>query len=275
MPWFPDFANAAELARRSVRADAEEDPIGQYLAALDRGETGALEDAWPVHVTVDDPRAGHVRGHWSLRRFVHRSESWLAEHHAEVGTRASIEVDGRAVVELMVRLAEPDGRDRAWPVAVVAESDGSRSMTFRTYCSQMVVDGRRHVRPPILAPADEPPGDVVGRHLAALEVGDVDAVVRTFAADGSVQEAVGAPTVHRGAAELRDYYEHCAAAGGLAWQPCRVTDDGVRCAVEYTCLTWAGRPVPPQAGLAVFERAGSGHISAVHLYDDIEGATTP
>ena len=34
MPWFPDFAGAAELARRQRRQAGRADPVGQYLNAL-------------------------------------------------------------------------------------------------------------------------------------------------------------------------------------------------------------------------------------------------
>jgi hypothetical protein len=35
-----------------------------------------------------------------------------------------------------------------------------------------------------------------------------------------------------------------------------VTDDGVRCALEYNCLRWAGHDLVPQAGICVHERGG-------------------
>ena len=76
MPWFPEFANAAELARQQVRAAGRADPVGQYFTALHRGDTGLLEDAWPGRVVVFDPRAGEVRGHRQLRRFVSDNKSW-------------------------------------------------------------------------------------------------------------------------------------------------------------------------------------------------------
>jgi hypothetical protein len=63
MPWFPDFVGAAELARRQARAAGQADPVGQYIAALNQGDTHALETAWPGQVVVYDPRAGEVRGH--------------------------------------------------------------------------------------------------------------------------------------------------------------------------------------------------------------------
>jgi hypothetical protein len=48
-----------------------------------------------------------------------------------------------------------------------------------------------------------------------------------------------------------------------------VTDDGVRCAVEYNCVRWGDRDLPPQAGLAVYERRPDGLLAAVRVYDDI------
>ncbi len=36
MPWFPDFANAVELARRQSRPAGQADPVREYFAALDR-----------------------------------------------------------------------------------------------------------------------------------------------------------------------------------------------------------------------------------------------
>jgi len=174
MPWFPDFANAMELARRQIRATGLADPVGQYFRALNQGDTHALETVWPGEVVIYDPRAGEVRGHRQVRRFVSRNLSWLAGLHARTETVASTVVGGRAVVELLAHLHH-DGRELAWPVAVVAESPNDLSVVFRTYCSQWPVDEQRHVRPPILGPGHAHPGDVVGRYQAALAAGDTDA----------------------------------------------------------------------------------------------------
>ena len=70
MPWFPDFASAAEMARRQTRAAGLADPVAQYFTALNKGETHALEDVWPGEVVDYDPRAGEIRGHRQLRQFV-------------------------------------------------------------------------------------------------------------------------------------------------------------------------------------------------------------
>jgi limonene-1,2-epoxide hydrolase len=270
MPWFPDFVSAAELARRQTRAAGQADPVGQYISALDRGDTRALETVWPGEVVVYDPRAGEVRGHRQLRQFVRHNQAWMAEHHARTQVVASTSAGGRAVVELLAHL-DHDGQDVTWPVAVVAESPDDRSVVFRTYCSQWPVDGRCHLRPAILPPGPDRPGDVVGRYQAALAVGDTDAIVSTFAPDGYYREPIGPHPAHRGTAELRSFFAtRFSGGGGIGLQHCAVTDDGVRCALEYNCVRWGRHDLPPQAGLGVYERGQDGLLAAARVYDDIE-----
>lgn len=254
MPWFPDFVSAAELARAQSRADGRADPVGRYFAALTEGDPRVLEAVWPGEVVVHDPRAGEVRGHRRLREFVLRNQAWLAQRQARIATTATTCAGGRAVVELIAHL----GADEEWPVAVVADCPDERSVTFRTYCSQWPVDGRHHLRPPILPAGAATPGDVVGRLQRALEAGDTDAAVGTFAPGGYLRGPLGM-------AEPRSYFR-----GRIGLRDCAVTDDGVRCAVEYNCDAWGGRDVPPQAGIGVFERGPGGLLGAVRIYDDVE-----
>jgi len=270
VPWFPEFVSAVELVRSQTRAAGQADPVTQYFSALNHGDTHALEDVWPGEVVVYDPRAGEVRGHRQLRRFVSRNESWLAGQHARIETVAATTVGRRSVVELLAHLSG-DGQELRWPVAVVAESPDDLSVVFRTYCSQLPVDGRRHIRPPILEPGDELPGDVVGQYQAALAAGDAEALVSTFAPDGYYREPIGPHAVHRGSAELRSFFASCfSAGGGIGLRQCALTDDGVRCAVEYTCVRWGSHDLPPQAGLGVYERGPDGLLAAARVYDDVE-----
>jgi hypothetical protein len=270
MPWFPDFVGAVELVRRQTRAEGLPDPVGQYLTALHENDTRVLETVWPGEVVVYDPRAGEIRGHRQLRHFVRQNRSWLAGQHARIETMASTCSGGRAVVELLAHLGG-DERDLAWPVAVVAESPDDLSVVFRTYCSQWPVDGRRHVRPPVLTSGHAHPGDVIGRYQAALEAGDAEAVVHTFAADGYYREPIGPHLTHRGTAELRSFFtRRFSAGGGISLQHCAVTDDGVRCALEYNVVRWGSHDLPPQAGLGVYERGPDGLLAAARVYDDVE-----
>jgi ketosteroid isomerase-like protein len=270
MPWFPDFSNAVELVRKQTRAEGLADPVAQYFTALNNGDTRALEAVWPGEVVIYDPRAGEIRGHRQVRRFVSQNQSWMAEHRVRTEIVASTSVGGRAVVELLAHLTH-DGRDLAWPVAVVAESPDDWSVVFRTYCSQWPVDGRRHVRPPLLKPGPDRPGDVVGRYQAALGAGDAEVIVSTFAADGYFHEPIGPHYAHRGPRELRSFFTRCfSAGGGISLEHCTVTDDGVRCALEYNCNRWGSHDLPPQAGIGVYERGPDGLLAAVRVYDDIE-----
>lgn len=270
MPWFPDFVGAAELVRRQTRVAGQADPVGQYVAALNSGDTRALEDVWPGAVVVYDPHAGEVRGHRRLRQFVKRSKSILAERQAHTETVAATVAGDRAVVELLAHLAY-DGRELAWPVAVVAESPDYRSVVFRSYFSQRAIDGMQHLRPPILQPGPVHLADIVSTYQAALAAGDVDTVVGTFTPDGYLREALGPQCTHRGRAELRSFFGvSFSSGGGIGLEPCAVTDDGVRCAVEYNCVRWGGNQLPPQAGIVVYERSTDGRLAAARLYDDVE-----
>ena len=270
MPWFPEFASAAELARSQTRAAGHADPVGQYLTALNQGSARALETTWPGEVVIYDPHAGEVRGHRHVRQFVSRNLSWLASLHARAEVVASTVVGGRAVVELLAHI-DHEGRELAWPVAVVAESPDERSVVFRTYCSQWPLDEQRPVRPPILPAGTAHPGGVVGRYQAGLAAGDTEAVVATFAADGYFRGPFGPRHAHHGTAELRSFFARCfGAGGGISLEHCAVTDDGARCALEYNCVRWGGRDLPPQAGLGVYERGPDGLLAAVRVYDDVQ-----
>jgi limonene-1,2-epoxide hydrolase len=269
MPWFPEFTSAVELARLQTREAGHADPVGHYVAALNKKDATDLETAWPGEVVIYDPRAGEVRGHRHVREFVSRNELWLAGMNRRTETVASTAADGKAVVELVVHLTQ-DGREVAWPVAVVAESHDDRRMVFRTYCSQWPLIGRHEVRPPILWSGPTSPGGIVGQFQDAVEAGDTDAVLRAFEPDGYFREPIGPQYTHRGPGELRSYFTECfSAGGGVVRQWCGVTDDGVRCAVEYNAVRWGRYDLPPQAGVAVHERGPDGRLAAVRVYDDV------
>ena len=270
MPWFPEFTTAVEQARRQTRAAGQADPVAQYLEALTRGDTHPLHAAWPGEIVIYDPKAGEIRGRRELRRFVSENKTWLAGIGARIETVTSTRVSGRAVVELLAHVTR-DGQEMPWPIAVVAESPDPRSVVFRTYCSQWPVDGRRHVRPPILEPGSARPGDIAGRYQDAVQAGDADAVVATFAPDGVFREPIGPHYAHRGTAELRSFFTtRFSAGGGIGLQDCAVTDDGIRCAVEYNVLRWGRHDLPSQAGIGIYERGPDGLLAAVRAYDDVE-----
>ncbi len=270
MPWFPDFVAATELARRDSQVAGRTDPVTQYLGALEEGDSRALETVWPGTIVIEDPRAGTIQGHRRLRDFVRKNRSWLTGLHATTENIASTSVGTRAVVELLAHL-DDKGQETYWPIAVVAESPNDRSVQFRTYCSQWPVDGRHHVRPPIVGKRDDCPEGVVGRHLVALGAGDIEATVQTFSPTGYLREPIGPNASHQGARELHAYYSKCfSAGGGIELECCCVTDDERHCALEYNLIRWGRHSLQPQAGIAVFERDADGLLSAARIYDDVE-----
>ena len=61
------------------------------------------------------------------------------------------------------------------------------------------------------------------------------------------------------------------ADGTLSFEVLRLlAGDGARCTIEYNCVRWGITEIPPQAGVAVYERASSGLLRATRIYDDVE-----
>jgi SnoaL-like domain len=98
----------------------------------------------------------------------------------------------------------------------------------------------------------------------------VEAVVSAFAPDGYYRGPFG-PHPHRGTGELRSFFaDRFGAGGGVGLEYCAVTDDGVRCAVEFNCVRSDGQDVLPQAGIGVYERGPDGLLAAARVYDDLQ-----
>ena len=103
------------------------------------------------------------------------------------------------------------------------------------------------------------------------------AIVTDFADDGrlrairvaTVREPSGGPYTFTGQAHHDIYVLQFANGGGIPLRFCTVTDDGTACAIEYACDRWGRDAIPPQAGVAVYERGASGKLAAARIYDDV------
>jgi hypothetical protein len=183
----------------------------------------------------------------------------------------------RTVEEVVLHLLLGDEGGRVeLPVAIVSDRNPDRTLkAIRVYHSMWPLTGEHRVRPPLLPEdprlhAEGTPGD----YQRALAGGDLKGIVGTFEPDGYAREPSGGAYVHRGAEGPRELYAHLFAnGGGIPLEHCTLTDDGVRCAIEYNCVRWGVTDIPPQAGVAVYERASSGLLRAARIYDDVEPPT--
>lgn len=100
---------------------------------------------------------------------------------------------------------------------------------------------------PVLKPGHAHRGDVVGRYQTALNACGAEAIVNSFAPDGYFRESISPHCAHRGTAEPRSFFTMCfSAGGGIGLQHRTVTDDGVRCALEFNCVRWGSHDLPPR-----------------------------
>jgi hypothetical protein len=225
--------------------------------------------------TVDDPIFGRAGGEGStgiaaLERFAADQARWLKEHQAKYERVAFTQGVDRDVTEGTLALTF-ESKTVDLPVAVVAERRKSREVELRLYYSTQPIKGIQAGRSPLVADQPElvlPPP--VGDHVAALEAANVDRLLATFESDGAMREARGLD--HAKGADLRAFYEKLVSRGGVVVLKGGTADDGRTCALEYTLVKIGGKPVPAQAGLAVYERGDSGLLRSLRVYDDLESA---
>jgi hypothetical protein len=276
MPWMPEVFTApiAEARRpQETEATSTNDAVPYYEGIL-ADEPDALVRSFAAHQPVlDDPRVGHVEGTRELRAFASGTADWLRERDAVVENVALTRTPTRMVEEVVLNLLADDGGRVELPVAVVSDRNPDRTLkVIRVFHSTWPLTGEHRVRP-LLLPADPNlhPEGTPGEYQRALAEGDLEGIVATFEPDGYVREPSGATYLHHGTEALRELYAHMFAnGGGIGLEHCSLTDDGVRCAIEYNCVRWGASEIPRQAGVAVYERGGSGLLAAARIYDDVE-----
>ncbi len=276
MPWMPEVFSApiAEARRTQVEESTSTNDAVPYYEGILADEPDALVSSFAARQPVlDDPRVGYVEGTRELRAFASGTAEWLRERDAVVENVALTRTPTRTVEEVVLNLLAEDGGRVELPVAVLSDRNPDRTLkVVRVYHSTWPLTGEHRVRPPLL-PAD-PNLHAEGtpaEYQRALAEGDLEGIVATFEPEGYAREPSGAAYVHRGTEALRELYAHMFANGdGIGLEHCTLTDDGVRCAIEYNGVRWGTTEIPPQAGVAVYERGGSGLLSAARIYDNVE-----
>jgi hypothetical protein len=275
MPWMPEVFTAPLAQAPRPEEDAPANDAIAYYEGIMAGEPEALVRSFAARQPVlDDPRVGYVEGARRLRAFVNGTADWLRERDAVVENVALTRTPTRTVEEVVLHLLSDDGGRVELPVAIVADRNPDRTLkAIRVYHSMWPLTGEHAVRPPLLPadPALQLPGGVVSDYQRALAEGDLAGIVGIFEPEGYAREPSGGAYLHRGAEGLRELYAHLFAnGGGIGLEHCTLTDDGVRCAIEYNCVQWGVTEIPPQAGVAIYERGGGGLLAAARIYDDVE-----
>ena len=273
MPWMPEVFTAPIAEAQRQREAASANDAVPYYEGIMANQPDALVRSFAAQPVVDDPRVGYVEGARRLRAFVTGTAEWLRERDAVVDNVALTRTPTRTVEEVALHLLGDDGGRVELPVAIVSDRNPDRTLkAIRVYHSMWPLTGRHTVRPALLPedPSLHAEG-TPGEYQRALAEGDLGGIVAIFEPDGYAREPSGGAYLHRGAEGLRELYAHLFAnGGGIPLEHCTLTDDGVRCAIEYNCVRWGVTDIPPQAGVAVYERASSELLSAARIYDDVE-----
>jgi hypothetical protein len=276
MPWMPEVFTAPIVEARDAQEATRANDAVPYYEGIMADEPAALVRSFAGHPVLDDPRVGYVEGARQFRAFASGTADWLRERDAVVENVALTRTPTRTVEEVVLHLLGDDGVRVELPVAIVTDRNPERTLkAIRVYHSMWPLTGGHAVRPPLLPEdprlhAEGTPGD----YQRALAEGDLEGIVRTFEPDGYAREPSGGAYLHRGAEGLRELYAHLFAnGGGIPLEHCTLTDDGSRCAIEYNCVRWGVTDIPPQTGVAVYERGTSGLLSATRIYDDVEPPT--
>jgi hypothetical protein len=242
---------------------------GDYWPALIAGDRDVVRAFAPAPV-ISYPPANEARGDEGLLAYLDATHRWLAEHDARWRYVATTTGASRVVDEGVLTLDLPAG-EVALPVATAAELDGDMMTELRIYHSMWPLLGHHVVRPPLLKPSELPLVGYVAMYQDALARGDVDGVLAAFDCGGCAREPSGGPYLYCGEEALREFYAALFAnSGGIGLEHCSMTDDDVRCAIEYNAVRWGKTPLAPQAGVAVYERGADGHLVAARIYDDVD-----
>jgi hypothetical protein len=250
-----------------------------YFPALVSSQADQLVRRLGERATVDDPIFGRTTGMPALARYLEEIAAWLGKHEGDFEKVAFVTGSDRDVTEGTLSLTF-EGRAVKVPVAIVAERRPGREVELRLYYSTKPIKGTRAVRSPLLPQDDEVAvPQQVATQLDALARGDLAGVLASFENGAILRDAAGRNHVKESddGGALRAYYEAQCPSNGPKTKGAGVevlkgarADDGRICALEYTVVRVRGKNVPPQAGLAVYERGDTGLLRAVRVYEDVD-----
>jgi SnoaL-like protein len=245
-------------------------PIARYIPLLIAGDERGLRELFRGAPRINDPHVGWVQ-EARFEEFVEESHQGLRQRGAIVEHVTTTATDSAATEECILTLMLAGSRV-SLPVAVASHTaDDTRLESVRIYHSMWPLLGFHLVRAPILPSLALVLPDVIGRYQDCLARGDVSGILQQFSPQGELHESNGGVHVHRGTAELRRFFSVLFSnGGGVRLEHCTVADAGARCSVESVVTTWGRSPFPHQAAAAVYERADTGLLAEVRIYDDVD-----
>jgi hypothetical protein len=270
MPWAPELFSTPALEAITEKRRSEDLRFVPFFDGLMTGEIDALIGSFAGEPELHHPVRGRIKGVRALEQYATETKAWLEERSGTVEDVNVILTPRAGAEEVLIHLDSGEGRVDL-PVAVAGEHDeNNRFAELRVYYSTAPLIGSHAVRAPVLQPDPhlEVP-DVVGEYQRALAAGDTEAAVAAFEPDGYMREPAGPAHTHRGTDELRALYESFFSKGGIALEHCALIDDTRGCALEYNVRRWGEMELPPQAGIAVYERGRGGRLAAARIYDDV------
>ena len=246
-------------------------PVARYIPLLIEGDEAGLRALFDGAPRVNDPRLGWVEEE-RFDQFVENSHLGLRERDASVEHLSTTATAGGATEECVLRLTRY-GSSVSLPVAIASDTaPDARLESIRIYHSMWPLVGGHLVRGPVLPTiAELPLPDVIGRYHDCLARGDAAGIVQQFAPAGGLRESRDSAEVHRGPASLLRFFNVLFGnGGGLGVAHCAIADEGASCALEYVVTAWGRSSLPHQAAAAVYERADTGLLAEVRMYDDVE-----
>jgi SnoaL-like domain len=250
----------------------ETGPGTSYLEGLRGGNADELLALFSNTPEIYDPWHGRVKGESAFRAFVERAATWLSENGKSIENRQTVDT-GDYISEESTLEYDFDGKTQELLVAVTADrNDDGTYDELRVYYRTVEIDPLRSIRQPLLqgsADAHPPKGSTLDKYLIALAGTDVDAVLDVFESDGSFSGGDFYPDPQA----LRDrLYPRMFELGekGAVLEHCKLHDDGTTYVLEFNAFTRGPLTNHPQAGVAIYERGGTGLIKSARVYDDVQ-----
>ncbi len=241
----------------------------KFYSAFFDGDINDIKAMFTSGPNLNEPSTGSVKGERAFDHFIGNYRQWMLRRNPRVEHIDSITGGSRTVEECVLHL-DYKGKSIDLPVAIIADLEGDKFKQIRIYHSMWPLLQQHIIRVPVLPFSETlqlPP--LIDEYMKCLSKGDPETVIALFGKEAYVREPSGDSFKHAGQDAINKFYKTALAEGGIPLEHCTCTYDGIKCAVEYNIRKWGNTDLPPQSGIAVYEKNSSGRLSAVRIYDDV------